>query len=166
MKQTIKLIAFFLVLAAWCAAQTPAAMPAGPVITDGAVNPSAISDAVALRMFFAMTAAKKTPAASTLVGPSSAPAVLPLTITMFLGQLNDKDKAVVTQHINSWASDNLTPSTTATTDSVNADAQARLTQLHSTLSADGWKALLAELARRKAHIKVYEYPDMGMGMSK
>jgi hypothetical protein len=151
-----------LTLASFCAAQTPAALPAGAVVTDGAVNPSAISDAIALRMFFAMTAAKNTPAASTLVGPSSAPAALPQTITIFLGQLNVKDKTIMTQHVNSWASENLALLSTATTATVNADAEARLKQLHATLSPDGWKALVAELARRKPFIKVYEYPA-GMG---
>jgi hypothetical protein len=163
--KTLKLIAFFLVLAAWCAAQTPAAMPTGPVVIDGAQNPSAISDATALRMFFAMTAVKATPAASTLVGPQSAPATLPQTITSFLDQLKQvNDKTVLTQHINSWAAQNLAQTTaTATTASVNADAETRLKQLKSTLSPDGWKALTTELTRRKAHIKIYEYPDMGMG---
>ena len=162
--KTIKLIAFLLVLAAWCAAQTPTALPAGPVVIDGSVNPAAISDATALRMFFAMTAVAKTPTASTLVGPSSAPAALPQTITIFLDQLKlPNDKTVMTQQINSWAGQNLpqtTATATATTVSVNADAEARLSQLHSTLSPDGWKALLAELARRKAHIRIYEYSDM------
>lgn len=135
-------------------APTANTIPANAVVTDGSVSPTAIPDAVALRMFYLMAAPKN--------GASSTAA--PKSLAVFLTQLSAGDKAMLLTRLNKWAAQ--VPAgipSEQTAEHLSALMEAELVTLRATLSVDGWKTFEAELARRKRGIKIYQVPSMDMG---
>lgn len=157
MKNLVPLLLTCVALAAAQATKLPpvATVLPGTVVTDGATNPAAIPDHVALRMFF--LAAPKINTSAAVVPKSS--------IRYFMQQLKPADNIVLLNHIGRWKTENAA-AVPMDVPHVNAAAIAELALLHAELSADGWQSFAAELSRRKAHIKIYDVPASAMPMPK
>jgi hypothetical protein len=138
-------------------AQGPSVIPPNAVVTDGSQNPSAIPDAVAMRMFY-LTAIPKSPvnASTTAFTPAKSQ-------TAFIATFSKADQTVLLNHIASWAQQY--PHGVAnpvTSEQLTAQAGAELAALQLALSADGWSKLMTELTKRKKNIKIYTVPSMDM----
>ncbi len=151
MKMKLLPILALLVGAQTAGAQGPAlTLPAGSVVTDGSINPNAISDAIALRMFYAMAKnAGNNNSSRITAAPGKG------SLAVFLTQLNAGDAANITDHVTKWSA---MQAQKPTFEQLDVAAKAELIALRSTMSAHGWAAFEAELTRRKATIKVYEVP--------
>jgi hypothetical protein len=135
---------------------TVGGLPPGTLTIDGAVNPNAIADADALRMFYAFAH----PQNGKIVGDQTSK-----SLEVFLRKLAPLDVALLRQHVATWNTKygpQLVGSTptgpVATYEQVSAASKAELLLLQSTLSTFGWSTLADELKRLKGTMKVYQVP--------
>ena len=152
---TLLLVCVFLF--AQATQQPKLSLPAGAVLVDGSVNPAAIPDVLALRMYFGVfgqpaqaqaSSANSSNPAFTLTGKQKAK----------LGRLKlpPGDTAVLLAHVASWYGE-LQAATSL--DSITAP---HLTALQAQMSDASWQAFYRALQAEKAHIKVIAYPAMPM----
>jgi hypothetical protein len=129
--------------------QTPQApLPSGSV--DGAVNPEAIPDVVAFRLFFAALVASS----------SSATQVTQSELTFSSLQLTDADKATFARALATFRNKLDTASALKTATNLDALSQDCVQALKQSMSPDGFDRLLIYVRAEKRRMKRIPYPSM------
>ena len=144
------LLAVFLISVALASAQAnKSTLPPGTVTIDGKATPTAITDAMALRMFYVTSAPKSA------VSSAATPKVLE---DFFRGLTADADKATILGRVRNWQA--AAPAGVPAKSFAQLDAliDSDLDTLKKGLSGQGWSALKANLDRLKTTMKIYEVP--------